>query len=203
VSMGIYSKRQVGWARHAHLWSRCVLCKPLSAPLVRLVELLVGDLPTRVIRPLRLDEPRRLGRFGRLVDEALDVRRHLGWQHWRRWACPGLDRPDVYEGLGGLRHGRNLPPVPDGRQHREHDYDGHAHDSSRRAWDEARRAALGKPRTLRGCGARARELRQLALGALRSRARPLRRFNMGAIRADWPEDGNLLPVSAKSNFDTT
>ena len=78
---------------------------PLPAQLVGLVELLVGDLLTRVIRPLRLDEPRRLDRPGRLVDEALRMRRHTAGQHRRRWACPGLDRPDVDERPGGLRHG--------------------------------------------------------------------------------------------------
>ena len=62
--------------------------KPLPALPVVIVQLLVGDLLTRVIRPVRLDEPRRLGRFGRLVDEALDVRRHLG-----AVGCPALSPP--------------------------------------------------------------------------------------------------------------
>ena len=57
---------------------------PLPAELVRLVELLVRDFLTRVIRPLRLNEPRRLDRPGRLFDEALRVRRHLRGQHRRR-----------------------------------------------------------------------------------------------------------------------
>ena len=35
-----------------------------------------------------------------------------------------LDSLDVDVRLGGLGDWRNLPPVPDGRQHREHDYDG-------------------------------------------------------------------------------
>jgi hypothetical protein len=42
VSMGIYCKKQQGWARHADLWSRRVPGKPLPALPVGLVELLVG-----------------------------------------------------------------------------------------------------------------------------------------------------------------
>ena len=118
-------------------------------------------------------------------------------------SIPGrLDRPDVDDGLGGLGHGRNLPPVHDAHQHREHDYDGHAHDCSRRAWDETHRAALGMPELFADAALELEYLDSLLL-VLSGAARGLFGVNMGAITADWPEDGKSSAGFTKSNFDST
>ena len=95
---------------------------------------------------------------------------------------------DVDERLGGRGHERYLPPVPDSRQHGQHDYDGHAHDRTAADGVGMNRALpWASPELLTDAALELEYLDSLLL-VLSGAARGLFGVNMGAITADWPEE---------------